>query len=77
MHPYFSQTTERKSKDIEYEKKILDCLKAEELTLTELADAMGYKGITKKMREAVDEMLEHGMLEWVAKEDRRARLHVK
>ena len=77
VHPYFSQTTERKSKDIEYEKKILDCLKAEELTLTELADAMGYKGITKKMREAVDEMLEHGMLEWVAKEDRRARLHVK
>ncbi len=37
------------------------------MTLTELAYAMGYKGITSKLTKTVDEMLSKGTLEKTAK----------
>lgn len=77
VHPYFSQKTKTETKYAEYEKKLAECLQKEPMTLSELAEAMGYKGITKKMRDAVDRMLVSHELEWVVTADARKQLRVK
>ena len=44
-------------KDDSYENKIIDILKQEELSLTELAFKMGYKGISAKLRNEVNDLI--------------------
>lgn len=53
----------RKNKDIDYRDKILNNLKDHPMTLTELATSMGYKGITNKLRKAVNLMIKSHQLE--------------
>lgn len=77
VHPYFSKKTKADAKNEEYEKKLAECLSREAMSLSELAVAMGYKGITKKMRDAVDRMLMTGELEWIVTEDAKKQLRVK
>ena len=50
-HEYFRKAKEDTD---EYEKRILDTIKNEPLSLTGLAHAMGYKGITAKLSRTVD-----------------------
>ena len=45
---------------------ILQALDGEPLSLTELAHALGYKGISAKLRNAVDTLLATGRVEKVA-----------
>ena len=52
VHSYFSVKTKKSEKELEYETRILECLSTP-LTLTELASALGYKGITGKLRTAI------------------------
>ena len=77
VHPYFSTKTKADSKAEEYEKKLAACLKQKSMSLSELATAMGYKGITKKMRETVDKLLTSGDLEWIVTEDGKKKLKVR
>lgn len=60
VHSYFIATDKKSDKKRAYEEKILAALKEKPLLLTELAAAMGYKGITKKLSQTVDEMIVAG-----------------
>lgn len=77
VHPLFLQKTSEEVKNEVYAKKIADCLSETPMSLSELAIAMGYKGITKKMRDAVDRMLAIGELEWIVSEDAKKQLRKK
>ena len=46
-----------------YEQRVIDALDPQGMTLTELARAMGYKGISKKLAKTVDELCRIGRLE--------------
>ncbi|WP_165173061.1 RNA-binding domain-containing protein [Adlercreutzia sp. ZJ242] len=46
-----------------YEQRILDALEKEDMTLTDLARAMGYKGISKKLSKTVEALEIRGVLE--------------
>lgn len=61
VHEYFQKKSERKKK--EYEEKICSLLSENALTLTELAKAMEYKGITKKLRESVETLCRTNKIE--------------
>ena len=56
VHEYFllGKQTE---KQIEYEQKLLTCLQDSPLDLTSLAKAMGYKGISEKLRTTVESLI--------------------
>ena len=54
--------TMAKSKDSAYKEKIVDALREKTITLNELAKALGYKSISKKLSNAVNEMLQEGIL---------------
>ena len=77
MHSYFLNKSEKNDKRSAYEKKIIDALKDKPLTLTELAFAMGYKGITKKLTKAVNDMLTGGIIEKTAGDGSTNKLKVK
>ena len=77
VHPFFLQKTSEEVKNEVYAKKIAECLSETPMSLSELAIAMGYKGITKKMRDAVDRMLAIGELEWIVSEDAKKQLRKK
>lgn len=62
VHPYFLPNTMAKSKDSAYKEKIVDALREKTITLNELAKALGYKSISKKLSNAVNEMLQEGIL---------------
>lgn len=59
-----------------YESRVLEALAAGPLTLTELARAMGYKGISKKLSTTVDAMLRTGTLRHVIGERGRTKLEI-
>lgn len=54
--------TMAKSKDSAYKEKIVDALREKTITLNELAKALGYKSISKKLSNAVNEMLQEEIL---------------
>ena len=53
VQAYFNQPTAKQQKAQDYEKQILNVLKKEPLTLTEIAHALNYKGISKKLSQTV------------------------
>lgn len=61
VHPAFAEPKKEDMKAA-YSVQVLKAIGPDRLTLTEIANRMGYKGITKKMREAVKAMTERGML---------------
>lgn len=62
VHPYFFTQTPKQQKSEAYENQICEILKASPLTLTELAYALGYKGISKKLSQTVQQMIISGKL---------------
>lgn len=77
VHSYFLNKSEKNDKKSAYEKKIIDALKDKPLTLTELAFAMGYKGITSKLTKTAKDMLTRGMIEKTAGDGSTNKLKVK
>lgn len=62
VHPYFLPKATTKNKDVAYKEKIVSALKEKSMTLNELAKALGYKSISKKLSDTVNEMLQEGVL---------------
>lgn len=65
IHPAFSSSSARSSKQLDYEAKILQLLEEQPDSLTQLAKRMGYKGITPKLSKTVNKMIAEGKLEKV------------
>ena len=76
VHPYFLPKNSS-SKNAAYEKKILSLLTEKPRSLTELALAMGYKGITAKLSRSVNTMLNHGTIYKIIDTDNAIKLSVK
>ena len=76
VHSYFTDSSGRNDKKVLYEKKIIDALKNVPLTMTELAAAMGYKGITRKLKDTVNEMLGRKEIFKVAGEGNAVKLYI-
>ena len=67
VHPYFVPKT--KARNSAYDAKILSILENKPLNLTDLSKEMGYKGITQKLRKAVDALFVTGMIEKIPSEE--------
>lgn len=76
VHSYFTDSKGRNDKKVLYEKKIIDALKNAPLTMTELAAAIGYKGITRKLKDTVNEMLGRKEIFKVAGEGNAIKLYI-
>ena len=61
VHEYFIAGSKKDERQVSYEKRILEHLQSPK-TLTELAKALGYKGITAKMRAAVETLVRKGQV---------------
>lgn len=70
VHSYFLPKVTAKSKDVAYKEKIINALREKSMTLNELAKALGYKGISKKLSDTINEMLQEGILVRVVGEGR-------
>ena len=71
IHQYFS---EDQSGDAEYERKIISLLTEKQLSMTELAHEMGYKGITAKLKRTTEALLQKKELQVVVGENRKPKL---
>ncbi len=67
VHPFFCPKS--KARDAEYGEKILSILEERALNLTDLAGAMGYKGITKKLKTTVVSLCKTGEIEKIPSEE--------
>lgn len=76
VHSYFLPKKSG-SKNATYEKTIMALLSEKPRSLTELALAMSYKGITAKLSRTVNTMLDNGMLSKIIDTDNAVKLSVK
>lgn len=58
IHPYFLRASS--DKDTEYREKILEQLRTSPMNRTELAKALGMKGISRKLSAAVEQLIAEG-----------------
>lgn len=58
IHPYFLKASS--DKDTEYREKILEQLRTSPMNRTELAKALGMKGISRKLSAAVEQLIAEG-----------------
>lgn len=65
VHPYFLPKVADNDKNALYQTKILEALGDKAMSKNELAQAMGYKGISAKLSQAVETMLANGTLKQV------------
>ncbi len=70
IHPDFLPRENKKA--WAYEQRVLEALSEEPRTLTELARAMGYKGITKKLSTVVEQLVRERKVQRVPSADGRA-----
>lgn len=77
VHPIFATGSKKSAEMSAYVNAILQALGPNPLTLTELAHTLGYKGISQKLRETVETLLESGRIERVVGEGRSTKLHVR
>lgn len=63
VHKYFLKTSNSKAE--KYNEKIMSVLNDSEMTITEISYAMGYKGITKKLRETLEKLSSSGNIECI------------
>ena len=73
IHEYFRA---KPSKESDYSRRIILALGEKQLSLTELAKAMGYKGITAKLSLAVKDLLKKEII-WQTLVDGQVKLTVK
>ncbi len=67
VHPYFIPKGVEKM--TEYQEKILSVLDPKALNLTDLSKAMGYKGITQKLKANVEALWKSGRIEKIPSEE--------
>ena len=67
VHQYFAPKV--KASDSVYTAKILSILERKPLNLTDLSKEMGYRGITQKLKKAVDSLCATGMIEKIPSEE--------
>ncbi len=67
IHTYFLPKV--KEKDLIYNAQILSVLDSGPLSLTDISRAMGYKGITSKLKKAVEALCGSGSIEKKASEN--------
>mgnify|MGYP002868695573 CR=1 FL=1 len=72
IHPYFAAG--RTVKEAAFEQRVLETLGADSMSLTELAHALGYKGITKKLSAEASRLESIGTLRRVPSPDGRGTL---
>lgn len=77
VHPYFEPDRKKKESRIAYEEEILRQLTISPMTLTELAKAMGYKGITPKLRKAVNALISGNVIVRTAHADHSVRFQIR
>ena len=78
IHPYFlPNPTKKEVKYQVYESRIVGYVREKPTSLTELAYAMGYKGITAKLKRAVCDLVEENVLEKQLGEDNSIRYRLK
>ena len=64
IHEHFAP--DRKTqKQLQYEKRILDCLQNQEMDITALAKELGYKGISSKLRATVEALIQQQQIRQV------------
>lgn len=63
IHPYFSHQDATSAKNKEYKEQVIGTLGVNARSRSEIANAMGYKGITAKLTSTIDAMLKTGELE--------------
>lgn len=66
VHPAFFTGTNKSRKTEAYQESILKTLSEKPMTLTSLAKAMGYRGITKRLRTNVDILIESQRIVYMA-----------
>lgn len=76
VHPYFRTYSQKNAGQKAYEDRIYTLLSASPMTLTELARAMGYKGITRKLKTTVEQMVNERLLVKTVGRDNSVRLTV-
>lgn len=76
VHPAFAPADARDENRAAYTEKILEALSEGELSLTELARELGYKGITKKLRDSVELLVREGRVERAVTEKGAVMLRV-
>ena len=67
VHSYFVPKV--KARNTAYDAKILSILENKPLNLTDLSKEMGYKGITQKLRKAVEALCITGMIEKIPSDE--------
>lgn len=67
VHAYFAPKVKNRSSA--YDERILSIIEKKPLNLTGLSKEMGYKGITQRLRNAVDGLCVTGMIEKIPSED--------
>lgn len=63
IHPAFASVGKKAEKQVAYERRILDVLAKGPMSLTDVARALGYKGITKKLSTTVTTLEKKGKIE--------------
>ncbi|MGN1189927.1 MAG: RNA-binding domain-containing protein [Candidatus Ornithospirochaeta sp.] len=61
IHPSFRSKVTKKADD--YENKIIEIIEGTPLTITEISKSLGYKGITKRLRVTIDQMVLEGRVD--------------
>ena len=61
VHPAFLPKVDERA--IAYEQRVLEALRPADLTLTELARSLGYRGISKKLSATVEDLVRRGAIE--------------
>lgn len=76
IHKYFIPKSKKTDKSLAYQAKIKDILNIQPLSLSELAVAMGYKGITARLSRTVNEMLLSGAIKKITVDGYGVKLSV-
>lgn len=63
VHPSFKRTDAAAERTRAYEQRVLAALDPQGMSLTDLARAMGYKGISKKLSSTVDTLCKRGLVD--------------
>lgn len=77
VHPLFAPDSKKTAELSTYVDAIIQALDPQPLTITELAKALGYKGISKKLRDTVEALLEAGRIERTVGEGRSTKLRAR
>lgn len=77
VHPAFNPSTTSNQRAMDFEADILALLSNKDMNLSELAQKLGYKGITKRLSSAVRGLIARDILEYAPQANGHNKLHIK